>query len=72
VQYLFRRRLGTTPTEYLRRFRLQRTHDDLVAGTKSTTTVGEIAARWGFAHTGRFAVVYRKTYGVSPHATLRG
>jgi AraC-like DNA-binding protein len=72
VQYLFRRRLGTTPTEYLRRFRLQRTHDDLVAWTKSTTTVGEIAARWGFAHTGRFAVVYRKTYGVSPHATLRG
>jgi AraC-like DNA-binding protein len=72
VQYLFRRRLGTTPTEYLRRFRLQRAHDDLVAGTTSTTTVGEIAARWAFAHTGRFAVVYRQAYGVSPHATLRG
>ena len=29
------------------------------------------AQRWGFAHTGRFAVLYRQTYGQSPHTTLR-
>jgi hypothetical protein len=29
-----------------------------------------IAARWGFAHTGRFAVLYRPMYGQSPHHTL--
>ncbi|WP_156763149.1 AraC family transcriptional regulator, partial [Mycobacterium sp. E787] len=33
--------------------------------------VTQIAARWGFAHTGRFAVLYRQTYGQSPHATLK-
>ncbi|MCV7090761.1 helix-turn-helix transcriptional regulator [Mycobacterium interjectum] len=71
VQYLFRRRLDTTPTEYLRRVRLQRAHDDLVAGEPSDGTVSEIARRWGFTHTGRFAGLYRRTYGQSPHATLK-
>jgi transcriptional regulator GlxA family with amidase domain len=71
VQYLFRRELDTTPTEYLRHVRLHRAHQDLIAGDRSVTTVGAIAAKWGFAHTGRFAVLYRQTYGQSPHTTLR-
>jgi methylphosphotriester-DNA--protein-cysteine methyltransferase len=72
VQYLFRKHLDVTPTEHLRRVRLQRDHLDLLAGHRSTTTVSEVARRWGFGHTGRFAVQYRETYGVSPHMTLRG
>ena len=71
VQYLFRRQLDTTPTEYMRRVRLHRAHQDLLAGDRSNTTVTEIAQRWGFAHTGRFAVLYRQTYGQSPHTTLK-
>lgn len=71
VQYLFRQHLGTTPTEYLRRTRLQRAHQDLSVGDRSTTTVAEIAQRWGFTHTGRFAAVYRASYGQSPHTTLQ-
>jgi transcriptional regulator GlxA family with amidase domain len=71
VQYLFRRQLGTTPTEYMRPIRLSRAHQELIAGSTSNTTVTEIAQRWGFAHIGRFAVLYRQTYGQSPHATLR-
>ncbi|WP_234365235.1 helix-turn-helix domain-containing protein [Streptomyces sp. RTd22] len=34
-------------------------------------TVTEIAARWGFWHPGRFAALYRESYGRSPHQTLR-
>jgi AraC-like DNA-binding protein len=71
VQYLFRRQLDTTPTEYMRRVRLHRAHDELTAGSPSNNTVTEIAQRWGFAHTGRFAVLYRQTYGQSPHTTLK-
>lgn len=70
VQYLFQRQLDTTPTKYVRRVRLQCAHDDLIAGAPSHSTVSEIARRWGFAHTGRFAVLYRQTYGQSPQATL--
>ncbi|ORV70161.1 AraC family transcriptional regulator [Mycobacterium gastri] len=71
VQYLFRQQLDTTPTEYLRRVRLHRAHQDLLSGDRSVTTVSEIAQRWGFAHTGRFAVLYRQTYGESPHTALK-
>ncbi|MCV7379253.1 AraC family transcriptional regulator [Mycobacterium alsense] len=71
VQYLFRRQLDTTPTEYLRRTRLHRAHQDLVTAEPSNRTVTEIAQRWGFAHTGRFAVLYRQVYGQSPHTTLK-
>lgn len=72
VQYMFRRHLDTTPLQYLRRLRLHMAHQDLLAANRSADTVTAIAARWGFAHTGRFAVLYRQTYGKSPHATLRG
>jgi AraC-like DNA-binding protein len=71
LQYMFRRHLDSTPMAYLRRVRLDHVHRDLIAGDRSTTTVTAAAARWGFAHTGRFAVLYRETYGQSPHVTLR-
>ncbi|MGE2713984.1 helix-turn-helix transcriptional regulator [Mycolicibacterium litorale] len=71
VQYMFRRHLETTPVQYLRRLRLHHAHQDLIAGDHGRDTVTAIAARWGFAHTGRFAVLYRQTYGQSPHTTLR-
>jgi AraC-like DNA-binding protein len=72
LQYMFRRHLDTTPMAYLRRVRLDRAHHELLRNDRTTTTVAATAARWGFAHTGRFAVLYRSTYGRSPHVTLRG
>jgi AraC-like DNA-binding protein len=72
VQYMFRRHLETTPLQYLRRLRVHYAHQELLTGDRTHSTVTEIAARWGFAHTGRFAVMYRQTYGQSPHTTLRG
>jgi transcriptional regulator GlxA family with amidase domain len=72
VQYMFRRHLDTTPVAYLRRLRMHYARQDLVAGNRVDHTVTAIAARWGFAHTGRFSVQYRQTYGESPHTTLRG
>ncbi|TQR87923.1 AraC family transcriptional regulator [Mycobacterium hodleri] len=71
LQYMFRRHLDSTPMAYLRRVRLDHVHRDLVTADRGTTTVTATAARWGFAHTGRFAVLYRATYGQSPHVTLR-
>jgi AraC-like DNA-binding protein len=71
VQYLFRRQLDSTPTEYIRQVRLHHAHQELLADDRSGTTVAEIAQRWGFAHAGRFAVLYRQIYGQSPHATLK-
>ncbi|MFL6085564.1 MAG: helix-turn-helix transcriptional regulator [Mycobacterium sp.] len=71
VQYMFRRHLDTTPLQYLRRLRLHYAHSELVAADRMQETVTGIAVRWGFVHTGRFAVLYRQHYGQSPHTTLR-
>jgi transcriptional regulator GlxA family with amidase domain len=71
VQLMFRRHRDCTPMEYLRRVRLHHAHQDLLVANRSHATVAHIAARWGFAHTGRFAVYYRQVYGQSPHTTLR-
>ena len=71
VQYMFRRHLDCTPSEYLRRVRLDRAHQDLLASSPADTAVSTVAKRWGFAHGGRFAAYYRQTYGRSPMSTLR-
>jgi AraC-like DNA-binding protein len=71
LQLTFRQRLGTTPTEYLRRIRLDRAHHDLLTGEPTTgANVTAIALRWGFHHAGRFAARYRQVYGRSPRETL--
>ncbi|MFD8568980.1 helix-turn-helix transcriptional regulator [Streptomyces sp. NPDC059639] len=71
LQYAFRRHLDTTPLAHLRRVRLERAHADLRDADPTTgVTVTGIAARWGFYHPGRFATLYRDTYGRPPHHTL--
>jgi AraC-like DNA-binding protein len=73
LQYAFRRHLGTTPLAHLRRARLAHAHRELLAADPlGGTTVGAVAARWGFAHPGRFAALYREAYGTSPSRTLHG
>ncbi|MEU9591637.1 helix-turn-helix transcriptional regulator [Streptomyces sp. NPDC048219] len=72
LQYAFRRHLGTTPLGHLRRVRLAQVHRDLRAADPADARVRDIAARWGFAHPGRFATLYRDAYGTSPSNTLRG
>ncbi|HET9892924.1 MAG TPA: helix-turn-helix transcriptional regulator [Mycobacterium sp.] len=71
LQLMFRKHRDCTPTEYLRRVRLHHAHLDLVRENRLTSTVGQIAYRWGFNHVGRFSVFYRQQYGQSPHDTLR-
>jgi transcriptional regulator GlxA family with amidase domain len=72
VQYVFRRHLGTTPLEYLRRVRLDHAHRDLQAADPTVDTVTAIAGRWGFTHAGRFSNIYKQAFGRSPSRTLRG
>jgi AraC-like DNA-binding protein len=71
VQLAFRRHLGTTPMQHLRRVRLEHAHRDLQAADPSTASVGQIAARWGFANHSRFTAAYHRVYGVTPSQTLR-
>ena len=71
VQYIFRRHLGSTPLEYLRRVRLDRAHRDLQLADPAVDTVMAIAGRWRFSHAGRFSIAYREAFGHPPSRTLR-
>jgi AraC-like DNA-binding protein len=72
LQLAFRRYLDTTPTNYIRKVRLERAHRDLQHADPTTgVTVTMIANQWGFPHLGRFSTDYRRIYGTSPSHTLR-
>jgi transcriptional regulator GlxA family with amidase domain len=68
LQQGFREHVGMTPTQLLRKTRLERAHRDLLDGEVDVT---DVALRWGFRHLGRFAQMYRLQYGVLPSETRR-
>jgi AraC-like DNA-binding protein len=73
IQIAFRRHRQLTPTQYLRRVRLIRAHEQLRAAMPGDgTTVTEVAMRWGFIDASRFAADYRSVFGCTPTRTLRG
>ena len=62
---------GVSPMQYVRQLRLERARDALRAAPLDVR-VAEIALDCGFAHLGRFAMVYKAMFGESPSETLRG
>lgn len=70
LQKAFRAELGCTPMAWLRDRRLSVARDRLRVASASTTTVTEVASSLGITHLGRFAVEYRRRYGVPPSVTL--
>lgn len=70
LQENFQHDRGQSPMQVLRRVRLQRAHDELVVSDHHSTTVTQVALRWGFGHLGRFSTTYRSLYAESPSETL--
>lgn len=71
LQHHFQQELDVSPTAYLRGVRLRSVRQALLHPTREDTTVASVAKGAGFLHQGRFAALYRATYGESPSATLR-
>jgi transcriptional regulator GlxA family with amidase domain len=72
LQAAFRRHLDTTPLAHLRSIRMERAHRDLQSADPANgVSVAATAAKWGFTHLGRFAIDYRRRFGVYPSQTLR-
>ena len=63
--------VGMGPTQYLRMHRLNHVRRSLAAADPRTASVGDIAGAYGFWESGRFAAVYRATFGETPLETLR-
>ncbi len=65
VQRMFHETLGTTPTKYYLRLRLQRARAML---TQSSLSITQIAVACGFQSVGHFSKTYRSLYGRSPRS----
>jgi AraC-like DNA-binding protein len=66
----FREWRQSTPTQYLRKIRLEAARAALLAPSEATT-VTSVALGSGFFHLGRFSAYYRATFNESPGQTLR-
>ena len=72
LEYAFRESFNMTPRQYLRLRRLHAArHALLAANPKVGETVSEIAYAHGFYEVGRFAGLYKQTFGELPSATLQ-
>jgi transcriptional regulator GlxA family with amidase domain len=71
LQAAFRRHADTTPLAHLRWVRLHRAHAELCRRAPHETTVGAVAARWGFANPSRFSAEHRRAFGTTPGQALR-
>ena len=70
LEYAFREGLGITPLGFLRRCRLNGAHCELRSAMVGSTTVTDIALRWGFSSMGRFSVEHKAMFGASPSQIL--
>lgn len=70
LQEGFRRQHDLAPMAYLRRVRLRRAREVLVAALPGSVQVQEVAVRFGFLHLGRFSAAYRQAYGELPSTAL--
>jgi AraC-like DNA-binding protein len=70
LQNGFRRFLGITPVEYIRRHRLEQLHAALVR-SEGGERITDLMLNCGIVDFGRYAQHYRQRYGCSPSETLR-
>ncbi|GAA3315772.1 AraC family transcriptional regulator [Arthrobacter ramosus] len=71
LQVALRSEVGATPSELLRKVRLDRARELLLAAAPGQETIVSIAERCGFSHQGRFSALYLDTFGELPSESLR-
>ena len=68
LTFCFRQELGTTPIEYLQRYRINQAKSLL---KESQQTITQIALNVGFSESGYFSRIFRRETGMSPEAFRR-
>ena len=71
IRSSFNRLFGFSPKQYLKQYRLGKTHFALIRSNPTSTTVGEVAYDNGFTHMGRFNDQYKTMFGETPYTTLK-
>lgn len=71
LQYAFKKCLGISPMNYLKRHRLHQVRHKLKQCRSEETTVTSVACQFGFFHFGDFSQSYKTQFGELPSETLR-
>jgi AraC family ethanolamine operon transcriptional activator len=71
LQYAFRERFGMPPKSLLLALRLNGMRRELKNPDTMSTTITDLATRWGFWHMSQFAADYRQLFGELPSATRK-
>ena len=70
LQSVFRSHLGISPTELIRRCRMERIRADLLSPDSKMTSIFEAAQRWGIFNRSTLASAYRAYFKETPNETL--
>ena len=70
VRAAFRKVYGVSPSAYFRAIAIEGARRDLRLARPESTSVTEVATRWGFWHLGRFSSTYLSYIGELPSETL--
>ncbi|MDE0155956.1 MAG: helix-turn-helix domain-containing protein [Gammaproteobacteria bacterium] len=70
LEYVFKENIKMSPAKYIRAFRLNNIRREILL--MEPDTLGDIAARWGIWHLGRFARDYYQLFGELPSTTKGG
>lgn len=71
LHYAFRDEFGVSPNTFMRQRRLHAVRRLLTTSVAAESSVSQIALAHGFSELGRFAVDYRRLFGVHPSDTLK-
>ncbi|KER67570.1 AraC family transcriptional regulator [Burkholderia cepacia] len=70
LQLAFKAHLGITPSELIRRRRMEHIRDELMADDTHAPSVLQVANRWGVQHRSTLLNSYRKMFKETPSETL--
>ena len=70
IQAAFKTHLGLSPSQLIRRQRMERIHAELSSEDGAATSVLEVANKWGVQHRSTLVNGYRKIFNEAPSETL--
>lgn len=68
---LFEKQARMTPKAYIRKKKLEHVYTTLMDPASRVANVTAVALEFGFTHLGRFAELYRETFGILPSTSLK-
>lgn len=71
LQTGFQQTYGISPMYYVRRYKLQKVREYLLEYVAQSSSIGDIAAQWGFMHPSSFAKSYYTFFGEYPSETMK-